>query len=659
MRRISIVFALAALLLSAAPIAAAEGAPLQEPVLERFALPLEDAGAVASVLRPSRTFTRFQVAVPHRWTHARFDTTVRWTASNLVGEGSALTVEVDDVPVTAVPVAAGPGSVTIASPLLPLDEHTITVTIRATLQAVPGVSARSAARGLFLRLDPFGRVQVSGTGVAQPLLSDLPGALVERVGDRVTPLTIVFPPHPPAQAIHAAAIVAGAVSTATGFPGVRIATLIDPGEAEIAARPGALVRFVDQPGDPVLSIARRSGGESALTVAGRGDALVRAAWTAAYHAARLTGPTAVVRAATVPVPALAPEPRRIELGPAGVEDSEPVTLRLPFRLPVNRVIEAAEVVLEVSYDAPAGARISVRANGKVMEARALRANESRTRVAVSLTDAVRPGDNSIEIVLTPSARPDAALPARLDVLTGSTLALRTRERAEPSLGWWPFLGSGDRDWSRTVVSLPASPTAQEVDAVVAVLSEAVRWSGGPLRYSIAFDASIQETLRTRNLVSLVRDPVHVSRFVPGGATHGTLAVTRRGERAALVAVGARALAPLASSYFAGVVHGRAVVVDARGDARPIVPALGEPDSGRSWWLPAGVAAGLTFLVLLIGFIRAKRRFSPGQNDVPWNSSVPEAVVPRTKSGVIPPVEPPVDTERALEDWLRIREEHRL
>jgi len=655
MRRIA---AILAALMAMAPAANAVAATAE---LETHALSLSEAGAVATVLRPSQPVTRFDVAVPHRWTEGAIEMDLRWTGSEMLADGSAVSIEVGDVPLSAVPVVAGPGAAAVSSSLAPVADHRITVTIRATLRARDGVSPRAAARGLFVRLDPLSVVRVSGAGVSTLLLSDLPGVLVERVGDRIAPLTIALPASPPAAAIHAAAIVAGAVSSRTGFPGARIATLINPTEAVLAARAGALVRIEDRPGVARASVLRRAGGQAELRIGGRGAALIDGAQAVAYGAAMLPGNAAIVEGGG-PLPAIPPFDDLVRLGPASAEDTEPVVLRLPFRIPVGRVVDSADAIIEIAYDTPSGARLSLRANGRPIESRTLPVSgEGRTSIAASLSRAVRPGDNSLEIVATPAeaAGSAASLPARIDVVRGSRLTLRTHARVAPALDWWPFLTAGDADWEGTVVSIPVRPTVAEVDAIVDTLAEAVRWTGRPLRYTVAFDASIQETLRNRNVIALVRSPDAVARLVPGGATDGSLAITRRGAHTAVIAVGPRALTPLSSAYFAGSVRGSVVVVDARGDTHRILAAPREPAAGRRWWWPVAVATAVVVLLLAAGFVRAKRRFTPRENDVPWAPSVPETVVPRPRVAPSPPSPAPLDADRALDEWLRIRDEHSL
>lgn len=635
--------------ISATPAGAAPSTPSND--VRRFSLAA--AGAVSPTLRDAAPTTRFDIVVPHRWRSADLAMTLRWIASSVVPPATSISVAVDGRPWAAAAVDPGVGRMNVVAPDLTVTDHRLRVEIRVAF----GTSARRL-RGdpaIFVRLDAASSVTLTGRAGPAPLLSDLPGTLVERAGDVVPPLLVALPGGPSADMIEAAAVVAGGIAGSTGFPGTPVRVTIDATDDELATIRGALIRIERDTGASVatVTVRRRTTGESELILAGDGRRLVDAAWTIVAHASTLEGTSRTV-AEDVKPPVGSPAGETFRLGPAEAEGPGPISIRLPFRIPTGIVVERAHLRIRLAHDLPTGARVSFRANGRALGARRLPADgEGRTELRADLAPGdLKPGDNTIEVLATTGeSRIEAPSVARIDVVDGSRLEVRSRPRVQPALDYWPFLSADDPTWSRTVVSLPADPAAAEIGAVVAMLAEAARWTGRGLGFKIAFDADPATTLVSRNLVALVREPDGAA--ANRGRAPGTLTIERRGRRALLVAVGARALAPLGSGYYAGRVRGASVVVDERGDVHRLAAAAREPVPGSRWWLPIGlVLAGLS-VVFGIGLRRARRRAALHPDDTePAFGPVLPLPAPRHGS----PPDEPLDQEAALEDWLRIREQ---
>ncbi len=627
------------------PALAAEPRLVSPSSAEVRRFPIERAGAIALTLREAQPLTRFDVAVPHRWSAAGVSLQLRWVGSSLLPKGSTLRVALEGRPWAVAELRPGPGSLTVDTEPILAPRHRLVLEIHVTF------ASRTPGGASFVRIDRTSPVALTGVPGPAPLLSDLPGSLVERAGDVVPSLVVALPASPSAQAIEAASVVAGAVARETGFPGTTVRTTIGATDQQLGRMRGALIRIDDGDAGDSIRVRRRVNGETELILAGTGRRVIDAAWAVVVQAHVLEGDRVVVAGSVKPPPA--PRASNVyRFAPTAAEGPGPMEIRLPFRVPTDLVVERASLRVELAFDMPAGGRVSFRANGRAVAAKRLPAEgKGRTSFTAQLERSdVRPGDNTIEVIATTSSEGEELLASRLDVVQGSRVEIRSHPRVQPALDFWPFLTPGDPSWSKTVVSLPSGPSAEEIAAVIAMLAEAARWTARPLRFHVVFDASVSSG---KSLVALVRDPAAAASVGADDASPGMLMVQRRGARTVVVAVGPRALAPLGFGYYAGRVRGSAIVVDARGMPHLVATAPREPIPGSRWWLPLGVVVALLLVAFGIGFGRARRRSALViEFDVPAAGAAP---IPSFRVGGM--ATQPLDREAALEDWLHLKERH--
>ncbi len=587
-------------------------------------LPLARAGAADLLLTGGAPRTRVVIAVPHGWERAGLRAELRWRASPLLASRSLLRVDVDGVPRATARIGPGSGRLRVDVPVRPVTGHRMVVDIGGVLTTEGDPCPPPDAPGAYVRLDAGSLLVLSGTRSSRrPALGSVPGVLVERVGDVVPPLGISLPPRPSAEHVQAAGLVAGAVSSVTGFPGtpVRVATEGGAGAA------GATVRIAHGR-HPTVAVSRGPSGRAVLTVSGSERELVQAAWgVAAGRTATLTGATARV---TEPVPPQAPVKLAggARLAPGEVTGTGSRSLRLPFRVGESELAYApARLELLLGFEAPAGGRVAIAINGRPLGGRSLaRTGTGRLRLTYPLQrDDMRAGDNTVDLRVDLAAAaagrcaPLAGVP-RLVVLRGSRLTWKPRPRPiDASLALWPFPAS-TAGWSAATVVIPADPSAAELQAVVQVIAEGARWRGEPVlpRVVVGDDDLLQE--KDRHVLALARDlRVPPGLPVPPNPTPGLLAARRDGDRVVVLAFGPDALRPLGQGYFVGRVRARAVVVGPDGALGVLEPhdveGLPLQSAPLRWrWVVAG------FLVMCAGllvwlFARAVRRLhslpSPG------------------------------------------------
>ncbi len=580
-------------------------------------LPLVSAGAVDLVMRGGTPRTRVVIPLPHGWVRAGLRAELQWRGSPLLADRSLIRVDVDGIPRATTRVGPGTGRLVVHAPLRPVAGQRMVLDIGGVLATADDDCPPPDAPGAYLRLDGRSMLMVSGVrGPRPPAVTSLPGALVERLGDVVPPLRLRLPPRPKAEHVQAAALVAGAVSSATGFPGTPVRVALGDGGG-----PGGPQVRIREAGDSRIGIARRPDGAAAVTLSGTEQEVVRAASSIAVgRTATLTGAT---MRGTSPIEA----PRRhrlaggARLSPVEVAGSGAKSLRLPFRVPEGELAyEPARLELLLGFDAPAGGRVAVAINGRPLGARRLaRAGTGRLRLTYRLHQGdLRAGDNAVELrVDLASAAAGRCAPlassSRLVVLKGSGLTWKPGPRpVEASLALWPFPASVPPGWSGSTVVMPSDPSAAEVQAVVEVLAEAARWGGGPVLPRVVLGDVDPAREEDRDLLVLVRG-LRVPRGLPAPAhpARGLLTALRDGDRVVVLAFGSDALRPLGQGYFLGRVKGRAALVRPNGAVRvterrvPEALPLQSPQSQFRWALVALVAVCVGALAWLLA--RAMRR----------------------------------------------------
>jgi hypothetical protein len=632
--------------------------------IDERTIPLSRAGDPMLVLRGAAPRTHIAVAVPHGWLTASVALRLGWQASPVFAPSSVLEVDVNGVPRFVVALRPGAGTGIVRSPMDRVVGSTISIDISAVLRTAGDECPPPDAPGAFVRIDPSSPLTVTGIrDRAPPRLADLPGALVDRLGDSVPALAIVTSPFPAAEEIRAAALVAGAVSSATGFPGMRTRLLLGASEADLRAERGNLVRLEPGGSRPRLAVSRRSDGSLEVVVSGAGGNLLTAARAlASGGTAGLTGSASGVRAGGGR--GLRRPPGRVAFGPAAAIGTGGQSITLPFRVPAWTVaVRPARLALLIGFDAPAGARLAVDINDRPLGAFSLpRQGTGRLPLRYELAAGdLRPGDNAahLRVDLAGAAAGRCAplsVPPRVTVLPPSGVTWHSRDRSPvPTLALWPYPLDAEPAWRGAAVVLPSRPSAAELEAVVDVLAEAARWDGEPVSPAVVVGSSAKP--QDRHLLVIVRDgevPEWLRLRGSVARETGTLTVERFRGHLAVVAFGPRALGPLRSGYFVGRLPARTVVVSASGVLRTLEPTTLPPMPSEPRVLPWPLLWGLivvglvaVFALLLRLAYRRTRSLPPPEpvGEAPPSAPLTPGPADRGPRGVAP-----------LEEWRRLAEE---
>ncbi len=617
---------------------AAAGAPARAAAaaVETAVVPLAPLGS-GMTLSGRAPVTTFSVAVPNDWKTAGGALRLAWQASPSVTRNSTLAVRIGGALVAARTIAAGVGAWTVRIPAQPVAGHALSIELDGQLHTRIDTACciPDPASSAIVALNPR-RTSVSLSGrraTAPPLLSDLPGSLVDVAGSRATPLYIALPARPQGDDLRAAMLIAGAV--ARSMPGLTlpIKVVLGASVAAVRALPGQVVRVVRQ-GPAGVSVKRRPDGRLLLTIAGERGGQVRAAWALAKpNPPFLVGQAARITGGLVFGPPPAP-PTEAKLVPVAGEGTGAIQLFATFRLPEARELTGAKVhlVLDLGYTAPAGGRVDFALNGQPLAARTL-ATQGASQLRLS-TDIVRdpvdslntgsvigelaPGDNLVAIhAALPAGQPvggagDAEAP-ELHVLPSSVVRFTSRPRTgTATLGlWpWPYTTTGRSAMSGTTVVLPGDPTPSELAWTIWTIAEASRWTAAPAAPQVAIAPA---TLPSGPVIVLARGlkaPVPLPDGAPAPPRIGLLETYAAQGRQLLVAYDVRALRPLGAGYYAGKVKGLAAVVAPSGAVTTLV---GAPPAGSfakatgTWRIPVAILLVAAVGVLVRRVRRTRRR----------------------------------------------------
>jgi cellulose synthase/poly-beta-1,6-N-acetylglucosamine synthase-like glycosyltransferase len=591
--------------------------------------------ASAMTLSGRAPVTTISVPVPGDWKSAGGTLHLRWQASPSVTPNSTLTVTVDGKLLGAQPLQGGLGRMDLRIAPHRVPGHALEIQIAGQLHtridttccipdAATGAVVALTARTT--RLSLIGR-RASGN----PLLADLPGSLADVVGSHATPLYVALPATPSEDDVRAAAVMAGAVARASGGASVPITVLRGATTARLLHVRGQVVRVLPQ-GTPRASVRRRPDGRLLVTVAGRGDGVVRAAWALARSRPRFYAGSHARVATGVDLPAPAPAAAVAKITPSGAEGTGPLLFSAGFRLPESRELtnRKAHLELNLGFSAPAGGRVDIALNGLPLMSRDLSTQGiGQERIAIDLVedpvDAIdhrvalgnlNAGDNFLTIRTNlPAGQPvggsgDAVVP-ELRVLPSSVVQYESRARAGgPQLDLWPWPYTSAPAMADTTLVLPADPAPGELASSIAVIAEAARWTSAPVAPKVAIAPS---RLPGGDVIVLTRGltaPVALPGGAPLAPREGLLQTYATGGRRLLVAYGTTALRPLTGGYHTGKVRGAAAVVGAHGRIETLANAP-RPTSfekrGLPWKFPAAiiVLGSLLLLVLRIRKVRGR------------------------------------------------------
>ena len=554
--------------LGAAP-AAADAAPTTVPL----------AGPDDAAARFSGGLDRFSggIPVPTRWTSVGGRIRLSWRGSEQLSGESGLQVRVGDTVVGSTNLGPGPGSASYAVPRTALrgTNRTIPVVVETRLLNRRGQCPAPEDPTTWLQLDRSSAVTVDGTTpTSVPRLKDLPGALVAGVGRDRGRVLVRFTERPSPDAIRAASVAVGEIAAAAGGDGVAVRASV-PGSPTRRRTGESVVTIAEGAATPRVHTELIGADRGAVVVLeGRGADLVRAAGALRPSVARRLSGTAASGGAlhTVTV-RRGTLPRRVRLPTGEIGGIGTNELSLGFRLPEWReVLRGSRLRLAATYDAPAGGRAVVAINGRDLVGRPLTARgPSRFAVEEALAPRgpalfrgdLRAGDNTVTI-RTRLNRPRDLRCAPTEEEGGlraqdhGSVTLQTRARRVTStLSVLPFPLNRNPGWEGTTVQLPASPTEPELAAVIGTLAEARRASRELVLPAVQLGG---ETPTGTALVLARPDavPSELAKGVPGTRNAGVLTSTKSGDDVRVLAIGPKALLPLANGYFVGKVSGRTV-----------------------------------------------------------------------------------------------------
>lgn len=202
---------------------------------------VDQAGLRERVLTGATPVRELTVPVPASWHATR--TTVHLTLrSSRVRAGQVVRVAVNGTQRASARLVNGIQHVSFTTPALAGRTMRLTITGELAKRC-----PRDGEEATSVTVLPSSSVSFARAGMrAVPLLADLPGALVERLGPHVSPLTVALPKRPSPTATRAAIVAASAVARATATAGlpVRVAR----GGASVATAPGPVLQIVERSG---------------------------------------------------------------------------------------------------------------------------------------------------------------------------------------------------------------------------------------------------------------------------------------------------------------------------------------------------------------------------------------------------------------------------
>lgn len=517
------------------------------------------------------------IPVPVRWTSVGGRVRLSWRASEQLDGRSGLQVRIGDQIVGSTSVGPGRGSATYAVPRTALrgTDRTVPVSIETRLQTsaqCPTPDDPSA----WLQLDRSSAVTVDGAPPATaPRLKELPGALVTGVGRRRGGVLVRFTARPTPDAIRAAGVAVGEIAAAAEGEGVAVrvslpgtATRRRAGESVVTIAEGATAPRIRT---ELVGVDRAS----VVVLEGRGADLVRAAGALRPSVARrLRGTTASGSALPAVTVRRGSLPRRVRLPTGEIAGPGTGDVTLGFRIPEWReVLRGSRLRLAATYDAPAGGRAVVAINGRDLVGEPLTVRgPSRFAVEEALAPRgpalfrgdLRAGDNTVSIRTRLNrprdlrCSPDGLEAGALTVQESGSVTLQTRARPVTStLSVLPYPLNRRPGWEGTTVQLPGAPTESEVAAIVGTLAEARRAS----REIVLPAVQLGGDTPSGTALVLARPgavPDDLAAGVPGPRGAGVLTARKSGDDVRVLAIGPKALLPLANAYFVGKVQGRTV-----------------------------------------------------------------------------------------------------
>ncbi|WP_040600221.1 cellulose biosynthesis cyclic di-GMP-binding regulatory protein BcsB [Patulibacter medicamentivorans] len=515
------------------------------------------------------------IPVPNRWTSVAGTVRLRWNASPQLADGSAMQVRVGEQIVGTISLRPGAGSATLPVPRQALrgDNRVVPIAIQARIRLKNDVCPATDDPAAWLQFSRSSALTVDGqAAVAAPQLKDLPRALLTGVGRKRSRLLVRFESAPTAASVRAAALAAGEIDALAGDQGLQIRvglpgspTRRADGEAAIVVRGGS---------GPATIRTTLLGGTPAIELSGSDEQLLRAAGALRPSVARrLTG--VIARGAQLPAVKATRSsfPRRVRLPTGSTSGVGEGQISLDFRVPEYlEALRGSRLRLAGTYDAPAGGRAVIGINGRDIDSQTLQAKgQSRFFVEEELAPRgpslyradLRAGRNTVT-VSTRLTRPrdlrcqPSDSGGGVEVSEFGSVTLLTRPRPlQATISAFPFPLSRKVGWQGSTVQLPPKPTEAELAAVLGTLAEARRVTGELALPQIAFGTGVP---RGTALV-LARPgqvPAELVRDVPGPKDAGVLSASKDGSAVRILAIGPKALRPLANGYFIGKVQGRTV-----------------------------------------------------------------------------------------------------
>lgn len=593
------------------------------------------------------------VPLPSDWTTLRGTLTLHWQASPSVTANSSLRILIGGTVVAAPTVKAGLGSVNVPIARQRVSGDQLQIEIDGQLHT--RIDTRfgipdAATSALVVLSSSTSKLTLTGTRAAgTPLLEYLPGSLADVLGTTSAPLYIGLPARPSDDEVRAAALIAGAVTRASGNATVPIRVMPGASSRSLEDVGGQAVEIIPS-GRPTIAARRRPDGRLLLTLTGAGNGVIRAAAALASPDPQFfAGSRATITTGTSP--GTPPKPSATaSITPAAARGTNALDLQASFRLPESRQLTHgdAHIVLDLAYNAPAGGRIATKINGYPVMTRNLpaqgqgeltyRANLVENPVDVidngqTLGD-VGTGMNFITITGSlPPGQPvggagDAIAP-ELDVLSSSHLHYTSQPRTGlATLAVWPWPYAND-EMTKTTFVLPASPTASELGWALGTIAAVSQWESAPESPQIAIGPP---ALPSGNVVVLARGlntPVPLPTGAPVEPTSGLLETYESGQRHLLVAYTPQALRPLAAGYYVDKVKGLAAVVSDSGTATTVVKAP-TPSAfttpALDWEGPAAIFAFVALSVFFWRMYRTRRRLDDLPPVPPATASLDEAAV---------------------------------
>ncbi|MEN0015942.1 MAG: glycosyltransferase family 2 protein, partial [Solirubrobacteraceae bacterium] len=313
-----------------------------------------------STLSPATPNFSTDLALPGYWHAVEGTVTLRLSGATQLAKSSRLAVVVNGRQVAAGIALPGDRTIQVAIPRQLVPDHTINVTVSASLTTQLNACPSS--------LDPTARMQIlPGTKVElRPELSrnitiaDAPGALINAFGSGPSSVRIRFKGKRTASAIRAAGVVSGSIAAARGYPGVAV-RIVD-------GHRRATLTIADRPGPSRMTI-RQVEGVPTLAIAGHGNDLVKAALELLSPNHSIYNTPSVVRPSADPLPRVE-FPDRISLDGAEEDQSGTSTATSLFNIPGRYEVRAgARLRVTGSVEGVGTTRTSVTINGRTIQSR--------------------------------------------------------------------------------------------------------------------------------------------------------------------------------------------------------------------------------------------------------------------------------------------------